>query len=561
MLCRSLGLLLLLSKFCLIWGLPSSPTVALGKTKVTGRTNSTTKIDFFGGIPFASPPLGTLRFEPPVLRTSFPSNVQSFNATSFGPACLQLVANLMCELPSLPNMSEDCLTINVFRPAGISARAKLPVMFWTFGGGFHGGTSADSDPSNLIARSVLRGTPIVYVSFNYRVGPFGFPRGNEVGATRGVNLGIKDLLAALKWVQANIQFFGGDPAKVTVFGESAGAIMESMIFLDSQISGLARAAIFISGSPATTPAHTAAQGQSLWQSFVLAVPSCTLFALTPSTLPCMKKAPAAELLFSAGLQSQDSWEPVLDGEGGVLSATPSILYAQGRFSKIPFISGNVLDEGTDFVPQIPLIKYSTEFIKTSVTSLLYSPTLPGVSPKELSDQLDKLLALYPDIPALGSPYGTGNNTFGLDSGWKRIASLVGDLLFQSSRRMWLRAASSHGSKVYSYLLTQPPLGRDPSLGVDHPSTKPYFYGQALSNGVASDAELSLVVMDYWLSFATSLDPNDGKGTQRPKWEQWTTSQNRLLQLNGAKNQTVMIKDDFRSQGIEAIISNPLVFLH
>ncbi|KAF7364962.1 Carboxylic ester hydrolase [Mycena venus] len=551
-----LHLSLLAWNILLIYADPDSrfpPTVTSGHTKIIGYRNSTTNIDFFGGIPFASPPVGDLRFRPPVLKTSFPSNVTTFSAMSFGQSCLQLVDIPFKKLSS--TLSEDCLTVNIFRPTGASAESKLPVM--AYGGGFHDGESRAFDASTLVARSVSRGTPIVYVSFNYRLGPFGFPQGNEVSVTGDVNLGIKDLLAALKWVQANIKAFGGDPTKVTVFGQSAGAIINSIIFLNSQISGLARAAIFASGSPATPAAHTAPQREALWEKFVAGVPSCASVSTSGSTLACMKEAPALELMLSYEQIGEDGWAPVVDGD--VFPATPSIVYAQGNFSSIPFIAGDVLDEGTTFVAQVPGMNYSSEFIKASITAL-YSPPLSGVTTEELSDKIDELLALYPDDPAVGSPYNTGNETFGLDSGWKRAASITGDLLFQSSRRMWLQAAASRGSKVYSYLLTQPQLG-DPSLGVDHPTTQHYFYGDLLNDGVASDATLSLAIMDYFLSFASSLDPNDGKGTVRPVWEQWSTSNKVMLQLNGGENQTVMINDDFRSEGIDAIISNPLVLYH
>jgi hypothetical protein len=249
--------------------------------------------------------------------------------------------------------------------------------------------------------------------------------------------------------------------------------------------------------------------------------------------------------------------------------------------------------GTHFVQQVPGLDYSSQLIKSMITKL-YSPPLAGVTTTELSDSIDELLALYPDDPALGSPYNTGNETFGLDGSWKRATSIstlfclshnniglilrgAGGLLFQSTRRMWLQAAASHGSKVYGYLLTQPQLG-DPSLGgvpapelhphdlnnnltcsVDHTATKKFFYGDVLTDGVASDAALSFVMMDYWISFADCLDPNDGKGGARPRWGQYTISNNAIMQLNG--NETVMIKDDFRSQGINAINAKPLVFYH
>ncbi|KAJ7134800.1 extracellular triacylglycerol lipase precursor [Mycena epipterygia] len=544
----------LVSNVLLIHAVPnsrrSSPTVTVGRTKLTGSTSSTTNVesDFFGGIPFASPPVGSLRFQPPVLQTSIPGNVTAFNATSFGNACYQL--NTTDSTQIITGMSEDCLTVNVFRPTGTTAYAKLPVMFWTYGGGFHSGASSSFDASTLIAHSVSRGTPVIYVSTNYRLGPFGFPQGNEVNATGGVNLGIKDLLAALQWVQVNIQAFGGDPTKVTMFGQSAGAIMSSITFLNSQVSGLVRAAILSSGSAATSPAFTAPQHESLCQSFVAGVSSCASVATSGSTLNCMKNASVADLMASYSAVGTTGWMPVIDGSGGVFPDIPSNLFAQGKYSKIPFISGDVLDEGTHFVTQVVGLNYSSAFIKTYITAA-YSP--PLVTAAELSSKIDELLALYPDDPALGSPYNTGNETFGLNSGWKRATSILGDLAFQSTRRMWLQVAAAGGSKVYGYLLTQPQLG-DPSLGVDHTATKKYIYGDLLDDGVASDAVLSTMMMDYWISFADCLDPNDGKGTTRPTWGQYTSSNNALMQLNG--NNATMIADNFRSEGMVAINANP-----
>ncbi|KAJ7677463.1 esterase 1 [Mycena rosella] len=552
MLSRIASLVLLLSNLSPTHAVPHihrsvSPTATVGNTQVTGTTNSTTNIEFFGGIPFAYPPLGSLRFQPPVLQKSIPGNIATFNATSFGNACYQLNFT--------DTMSEDCLTVNIFRPAGISSNSKLPVMFWTYGGGFHSGASSSFDASTLVGRSVSRGTPIIYVSTNYRLGPLGFPQGNEADATGSVNLGIKDLLAALNWVQTNIQTFGGDSTRVTMFGQSAGAIMSSITFLDSQVSGLARAAILSSGSAATSPAFTAPQHESLWQSFVVGVPSCASVATSGSTLDCMKNASVGDLMASYAAVGTTGWMPVIDGSGGVFPAIPSTLFAQGRYSKIPFISGDVLDEGTIFVTQVSGLNYSSAFIKKQFTAA-YSP--PLVTAAELSSKIDEILALYPDDPALGSPYNTGNETFGLNSGWKRATAIFGDLGFQSTRRMWLQTAAAGGSKVYGYLLTQPQLG-DPSLGVDHTSTKKYLYGDLLSDGVASDAVLSTMMMDYWISFADCLDPNDGKGAERPTWGQYTASNNVLMQLNGSN--ATMIEDDYRSEGMAAINADPLVFFH
>ncbi|KAF7365810.1 Carboxylic ester hydrolase [Mycena venus] len=424
-------------------------------------------------------------------------------------------------------MSEDCLKVDVFRPAGTSAESNLPVLFWQVfpfcrqfllipryrihGGGLKTGNSPGIDPSALIARSVIRGTPIVYVATNYRMGPFGFPVGNEVNVTDGVNLGVKDVLVALNWVQVNIQAFGGDAIKVTIFGESAGATLSSLTYMGNHIAGLARGAIFTSGSPSNLKAGSAPEGQPVWERFVSNVTSCAAVATSGSTLGCMKNVSTAELLEAYATVGETGWTLIVDGD--ILPALPSVLFAQGDFAKLPFIAGDVLDEG-------PMQNYSSDMIKAALTQL-YSPPVPGVTDDELSDKIDELLMLYPDDPALGSPYNTGNETFGLPSGWKRSTSIctlylmpvpprslmnsdyrpVGDLHFQSTRRLWMQAAASQSSPIYGYLFTQLQT-EDPSLGVNHKMTKEFFFGLVQDDGVSSDAALSLIMMDYWLSFAT-----------------------------------------------------------
>lgn len=182
----------------------SSPQVQLNRTTLVGSDIAGLKLDFFGGIPYAEPPLGSLRLRPPVLKSHL--NAGFFNASSFGLSCLQ---------PGMSNdlISEDCLTINIFRPSGVTERSSLPVLFWTFGGGFDSGSATTFNGSAIVAQSVIRGTPIIYVNFNYRLGPLGFPQGAEA-ASRGIlNLAIRDQLAALEWVQINIGAFGGDKHK------------------------------------------------------------------------------------------------------------------------------------------------------------------------------------------------------------------------------------------------------------------------------------------------------------------------------------------------------------
>ncbi|KAJ7291519.1 extracellular triacylglycerol lipase precursor [Mycena rebaudengoi] len=524
-----------------------APTIRLGKTTLVGRDVTLLKQDFFGGIPFAEPPLGSLRLKPPVLKISLGPG--TFNATNFGLACLQtgVAANLM---------SEDCLTINVFRPSGTPANAKLPVLFWTYGGGFRGGTASTFNGSGIVAQSVARGTPLIYVNFNYRLGPLGFPQGQEAHNRGSLNLALKDELTALEWVQLHIGAFGGDKTKVTVFGESAGSIMTAALFLNSPISRLARAAIFESGSAATAALFPAARREATWQQFVSGVPSCASVAKSGSTLECLRHANTTDIFQGLATAAANPlelfpWDPVIDGKGGLIPELPSVLFKKRIFVRLPFIAGTNLDEGTGFVPQGTA---STAEIHDGLLAL----SIPSVSPARLEIALEKVLKLYPDVPALGSPFNTGNETFGLSSQFKRSAAIEGDLSFQSQRRLWMETAANAGVKTFGYLFTQRQPTLPPVYGVTHGTEIAYVYTVPTDRS-PSALKISSMMTDYWISFTTTLDPNDGRGVPRPKWEQFTPHHKVVIQLNG--DNTTMIPDTYRAAQIALFNADPAIWRH
>ncbi|KAJ7450829.1 extracellular triacylglycerol lipase precursor [Mycena latifolia] len=525
----------------------ASPTIRLGQTTLVGLGLPTLQQELFAGIPFAEPPLGSLRLKPPVLKTSLEGG--TFNASAFGPACLQT------GLP-LSAMSEDCLTINVLRPAGIPANAKLPVMFWTYGGGFEGGFSMMYNGSAIVGQSALRGTPVIYVNFNYRLGPLGFPQGQEADNRGSLNLALKDQLTALEWVQLHIGTFGGDKDKVTVFGESAGSIMTSILFLNSPITSLARAAIFESGSQATAALFTSERREAAWETFVGGVASCASKATSGSTFSCLRNANTTEIFQGlagamAAATEEFPWDPVIDGPGGLIPDLPSVLFKRGQFAQLPFIAGTNLDEGTLFVD--PTVNSTDEIFES-----LVAMSSPSISPTALENAVSELLQLDPDIPALGSPFNTGNNTFGLSTQFKRAAAIGTDLNFLSQRRLWMEAAATAGVPTFAYLFTQPQPNGTPALGVSHGSEVFYVYG-APSDTSVSALLISHLMIDYWVSFATSLTPNDGLGIPRPEWAQFTPNNKVVIQLNGAN--VTMIPDNFREEQTTFINSDPAIWHH
>ncbi|KAK0460643.1 extracellular triacylglycerol lipase precursor [Desarmillaria tabescens] len=511
--------------YCALFSV-SPPEVQLGKTRLIGRDITGLQQEFFGGIPFAEPPVGALRLQHPVLKTDI--DADEFDAENFGLPCPQRGY-------ATDAMSEDCLTINIFRPKRTSSQELLPVM--TYGGAFSYGASSSFNGSNIVAQSVARGTPIIYVNHNYRLGPLGFPQGQEADNRGQLNLGVRDQLAALEWVQENIGLFGGDKNKVTVFGESAGAILTNLLFLHPSISNLARAAIFESGASSSPVTYSASARESAWQNFVARTPGCESVSGTQSTFDCLQAANSSAIsqgvVQSSTVVAKDfAFYPVLDGPSGLLPDLPSRLWAKGQFATLPFISGTNLDEGTGLLPTN--LSYTDEDIKDYMLAA-YSPFPPAI-PDTI---LDRLLELYPDDPSLGSPYGTGKETFGLPSGFKRLAAMSGDLTFDAQRRTWTQTAVRSGVKAYGYQFTQRSSSYKPELG-------DFVYGRLdSSTEPASSILLSEMMVDYWVSFATSLDPNDGLGTCRPFWPQYTAENEVLLQLNG-DNMTA-IPDEYRGE--------------
>ncbi|KAF5340692.1 hypothetical protein D9611_007311 [Ephemerocybe angulata] len=535
----------LCSLLTLLTAVNALPQVKLGKATLVGEDVSH-EVQFFGAIPFAEPPLGELRLKAPVLKTQLPPT--TFNATSYGKACIQ-PARFDA---AAPPQSEDCLFINVYRPTGVPLSKKLPILFWTYGGGFVVGSADQFGGKDLVARSVERGTPIIYVNFNYRLGPLGFPQGQEADDKRALNLGILDQIAALEWVQANIHAFGGDKDKVTIVGESAGAMMTGLLFLNPELGKLARAGILESGSSNGAVAFPASHNEAVWKSFVEKVPACASVAATGKTFACLKNASTEEVAAAAPQSISEPfsliWAPTLDsGRGSVYPDYPSRLYEKGHFARLPFIAGTNRDEGTLFSIQEPLTE---EAIKDTLVAQ-YFPA--ATTDQELNKTVDALLKLYPADPAVGSPYGTGEVLFSLPASYKRVASLMGDMTFDAPRRQWSQVAAKSGIKSYGYHFTQ--SQPEPALGVPHGAEVPYVYAEPPSTDPAGQ-EVSAAIVDYWISFTVSLNPNDGKGVKRPEWPQYTTKNQVLLQLEGGN--TTVVKDDFRKEQIDFLMKNALV---
>jgi para-nitrobenzyl esterase len=233
-------------------GLSATAAISDPVKTATGRLSGVTLksgVRVFKGIPFAAPPVGPLRWKEPQPPEKWPGVRK---ADTFGNVCMQAHApkrapmNISVDLPDSPKMSEDCLYLNVWTSAN-RAGARLPVMVWIYGGAYTEGSG--SSPHNDGEALAPKG--VVMVTFNYRLGPFGFfshpELTKELGRNASGNQALADTIATLKWVESNINAFGGDPNNVTIFGESAGAAMIGGLVGSPVAKGLFHRAIAESG--------------------------------------------------------------------------------------------------------------------------------------------------------------------------------------------------------------------------------------------------------------------------------------------------------------------------
>jgi para-nitrobenzyl esterase len=448
----------------------------------------------FKGIPYAAPPVGDLRWQPPQPVSPW---TDTRACTSFGPACPQPTGGDLFYLSVGPT-SEDCLYLNVWSPAK-SSSDRLPVMVWIHGGSFVTGAGSMPvyDGQNLAKRDV------VVVTINYRLGPLGFlalpalSRESTQGSSG--NYGLLDQLAALQWVQRNIAAFGGDPKRVTVFGESAGAISILDLLVSPQSTGLFQAAIAESGilldagfggvSTAATREDAEKAGE-VYAAKLGVDPTgdvaAQLRAMSADQL--VAAAGGGETLMDTGL----AWKPCVDGL--VLADLPSRLWAEGKQMTVPLLIGSNKDEGNAFLAGL------------SIPPELYDTYMR----KLFGQYADEALALYPAkqasevLPALS-----------------RMLTEVG---FASTARFAARTESQaplpHGSASL-YEFTRVPLGNP--LGAFHAVEIPYVFGNiglfaSLGTLEQTDYDLSDAIMGYWTRFAATGNPNGDGATVWPEYD-------------------------------------------
>ncbi|MCW2389623.1 para-nitrobenzyl esterase [Sphingobium sp. B11D3B] len=469
--------------------------VAVDGGIVTGTSSTDGKIQIFKGVPFAAPPMGGLRWKPPqpVVRWQ---GVRK--ADRFGPDCPQIRAPAAQwgKSPVRPPLSEDCLYLNIWTGAR-SADERLPVMVWIYGGGYRLGSTAmpDFDGEALARRGVI------LVSIAYRVGALGFFAHPALSAESpqrvSGNYGLLDQIAALDWVRRNIASFGGDPDRITIFGQSAGSMSTSYLAVSPLATGKFHRLIGETGAGfgllAPEPIKGAeAKGLAFGRT------------LGADTAVALRALDAEKLVEAAGTMS-GTFQPINDG--WVVPGQQAAIYQAGRQNDVAMLIGSNAEEaGED--PSMTLERYRSELVA------------------QYGADADALLRLH---PAKNDPQAR--------AAARRLSTIaLGD--FTMDR--WARAQSATGrSHVYSYRFThRPPIPPQDYPGGPqaapplawHGAEIPYVFDNLDKRDwpwTTADRTLADQLTSYWVNFARSGNPN---GPGLPNWPTYQEAPELVMEL-------------------------------
>src|SRR5580704_18064097 len=447
-----------------------SDPVRIDTGLVSGIAGTSDDVRVYKGIPYAAPPVGDLRWREPRPASHW-DGVRK--ADEFSAVCMQQQRGPAGA--SAPAPSEDCLYLNIWTGAK-SASERRPVIVWSYGGAFTGGAgSVPMYDGNALARK-----GVVVVTYNYRLGVFGFLATPELtkesGHNASGNYAMMDMATVLRWVQKNIANFGGDPKRVTIDGESAGAMLVSAMVGSPEGKGLFHRAIAQSGAwmgisigHMTTLAAAEESGKKLAQ------------AEGAASLADLRAKPADELLKNG----RGPFAIIVDG--WYVPEDLSLTYAHHKENDVDILVGSNLDEGTFFS-------------RGPVKAEQFSET----AKRRFADQADAYMKLYP-------------SSSDAEAGTSQLASFRDEMGWHM--REWAQLQSARGKgKAYLYFFTHVPPSApgQPSRGATHAADLAYMFDNPAPNGTWTDTDKQLAetMSSYWVNFAATGDPN-GKGL--PEW--------------------------------------------
>ena len=438
---------------------------------MSGVAGVSPEVRVFRGVPFAEAPVGDLRWRAP---KPAPKWTGVRNAAEFSAICMQKRPNAAGIGAEPRPMGEDCLYLNIYTAAK-TANDTLPVMVWIHGGALTAGAaSVGAYDGEQLARQ-----GVVVVTINYRLGVFGFfahpELSKESDRTAAGNYGLLDQIAALQWVRKNIAAFGGDPKRVTIFGESAGSWSTNLLAASPLARGLFHRVIGESGGQ-FEPMKTLAEAEQAGAKF--------------GTLAELRAKPAEALQTDLGASfvgvNGGYTGPVVDGKS--LPEDVYTIYAKGRQNDVPVLIGSNADEGTMFTPATVTLQ-----------------SLKDSAQQKFGPEADAFLKLYP--------------AHSDSEAWRAQADSMRDQIFGWEMRTWARMQTKTGkSKVYLYFFSRVPPGPLAArMGAYHSSEITYVFHNTRRPGrqwEETDHQLSDLMSAYWVNFATTGDPN-GKGL--PAW--------------------------------------------